>query len=244
MRSCLLILVCIATGCASPQRGGVPKERQEDLEWLLRAEPTLDLHPNPKVGKYWELTTFFSDGVSRRAERWVVSREVEDCLIVELQVTYSGPEIPEPALSATAYLVEAAGGDSRVLRAWEVFIASEPPTEVYVSRTPRKPKDPRYLPKLDEELEFREEHLGRTFHGKVRRYSWGSYDPEPKEFWIAEDGWFDGRYGWREVRKNGSTGTRCELTAIGTDGESWIDWEGVDIRAGYMLDTQWSVVPR
>jgi hypothetical protein len=225
---CLILAGCVATCPVEPEEpviGSGP--------YPPAAPFKIAFHENPEIGQYWETAVYWQSN-HWWTERWCVVRLVEGSFIVERQQTLTaqnsntgGREIR----TAYAYLVDAPGREVNVLRAWIAEEASKP-REVFVME-----EFDWVVDTATQSEPFEETRLGRTFRGTHflstldPEFSWAS-DAHFSEWWIADNGWFGGLIESTSSR-NGNVESKAALTAMGTDGVSWINWDGVDIRPGY-----------
>ena len=236
MRYAPLLLMLALVGCASN-----PKPSQG---WGGNVDPqpvydTIVIHPNIEVGQYWETTTEFSSASQSTTERWCVTRKVEDCFIVEHQTT--NPLSADHSFArSTAYLIDPQVNQGKVLRAWRGVPRLRPreievlPSPVWIdepsdSDQPRNASTPIVAG-------FMREVGGKTLFGKRWLYvtvdEAGNKEGEV-EHWYASNGWFGGLV--ESKHTTGATTFHQKLTKLGTNGKSWLDWKGVDVRPDYQL---------
>ncbi|MCA8912341.1 MAG: hypothetical protein KDB82_11600 [Planctomycetes bacterium] len=242
MRYCLFLLLLLA-GCAGAEFEGDqgPPLKASDMLSMHRQAPFSEqLHDAPKVGQYW-LTVTSNPGGLQQKEGKCVARRVEDCVIVEHQYTWRGVERPGDEFQwAVAYLVRPSDPKHRVLRGWRA-VKGDLPREMPVMTEPPNPVDHggEYI---NSERPFTRRINEQEFHG-TRTDSLEIGQPTMGiTLWVADNGWFDRVVETHIQLEDGHTGTK--VTEARTDGESWIDWEGVDTRPDYMLDQNGFVVPR
>jgi hypothetical protein len=172
---------------------------QHQATWHVR------LHENPSAGQYWETRTE-ANGVVTRV-RWQIVRQDGDDVLVEQH--YLSDEAGVITDYVIAYLVNAAAdhGDVNVKAAWIGRRREEPqPIEVMSRPEPTSHGD------------FSQEPFdGLQLAG--RRWSGTLYKGEHSSYWVASDGWFDGR-----VRMEAG-GMVTELTAFGGNARPLLRWE-------------------
>ena len=245
MRVCLPFLMLLLAGCPVYRPYGDDFTAADYRASRRKAEAPHDiaLHSNPRVGQYWD-RQYETHGYPNERQSWserrCVTREVDGHFVIEMQE--HRPDFNctgEDVYWVTAVLVDQPGEQARVLRAW-VGEKGGRPTEIHVQ--------PKHI-----EEETRHTHLlwhsafDQTFDGyelSGTEKVLGPHEDGPRTTWIrkAGNGWFDGiaDYEFSFI----DYGNEYHLQAIGRDGATWLNWEGVDTRPDYLLDEEKKVVRR
>ena len=199
------------------------------------AQGQILLHAEPEVGQYAEYTTSWG-----MVERWCVVREVNGHFIVENQRSMDSHDSrsPETRHWVMAFLVAPGEQKPDVLRAW-VAVKNGEPTEIRVGPIPTPLKS---VPIILEEEAISRQVNEYTLNGIHRRGQTEGQEGTTWEQWLADDAWFGGVVEVRTTYAENASSYR--LDAMHLHGESWMNWDGVDVRPDHMLDAVGRVVPR